>query len=180
MRRSAAARASRVRVRPGDARPAEAPGVDLLDAEITVLDRAPAELDERRIRRSRRKALAESGLRSCLRPAPVQGAGRAPMAKDLMGWTSPALIGEPPFRTRDSGGGALTLGCGGWAQVVRPAGCSTWAPDDCPAATTCGTTADGTTAGPSAAEAVRRTLATASAGDGSSTGSPLQHSRYHP
>ncbi|WDV53402.1 DUF6284 family protein [Streptomyces coeruleorubidus] len=32
--------------------------VDLLDAHITTLDRAPTELDERRIRRARRRALA--------------------------------------------------------------------------------------------------------------------------
>ncbi|MFJ3726954.1 DUF6284 family protein [Streptomyces sp. NPDC090045] len=32
--------------------------VDLLDAEIAVLDRTPSELDERRIRRARRKKLA--------------------------------------------------------------------------------------------------------------------------
>ncbi|GHE84026.1 hypothetical protein GCM10014715_44970 [Streptomyces spiralis] len=32
--------------------------VDLLDAHITTLDRIPSELDERRIRRARRRALA--------------------------------------------------------------------------------------------------------------------------
>ncbi|MCV2461982.1 DUF6284 family protein [Streptomyces sp. ICN988] len=32
--------------------------VDLLDAQITTLDRAPSEVDERRIRRARRRALA--------------------------------------------------------------------------------------------------------------------------
>ncbi|MFF4866659.1 DUF6284 family protein [Streptomyces sp. NPDC001231] len=32
--------------------------VDLLDAHITTLDRTPAELDARRIRRARRRALA--------------------------------------------------------------------------------------------------------------------------
>ncbi|MFF0792741.1 DUF6284 family protein [Streptomyces spiralis] len=32
--------------------------VDLLDAHIVTLDRAPSELDERRIRRARRRALA--------------------------------------------------------------------------------------------------------------------------
>ncbi|WP_327300779.1 DUF6284 family protein [Streptomyces goshikiensis] len=32
--------------------------VDLLDAEIAVLDRMPSELDEQRIRRARRKMLA--------------------------------------------------------------------------------------------------------------------------
>ncbi|NSL43509.1 DUF6284 family protein [Streptomyces sp. 8P21H-1] len=32
--------------------------VDLLDAYITTLDRTPSELDERRIRRARRRALA--------------------------------------------------------------------------------------------------------------------------
>ncbi|MFJ8824446.1 DUF6284 family protein [Streptomyces sp. NPDC102467] len=32
--------------------------VDLLDAEIVTLDRTPSELDERRIRRARRRALA--------------------------------------------------------------------------------------------------------------------------
>ncbi|QQC90040.1 DUF6284 family protein [Streptomyces alfalfae] len=32
--------------------------VDLLDAQIVTLDRVPSELDERRIRRARRKALA--------------------------------------------------------------------------------------------------------------------------
>ncbi|MCL7426908.1 DUF6284 family protein [Streptomyces sp. YS415] len=32
--------------------------VDLLDAHITTLDRTPTELDERRIRRARRRALA--------------------------------------------------------------------------------------------------------------------------
>ncbi|MGW5613183.1 DUF6284 family protein [Streptomyces sp. NPDC003877] len=32
--------------------------VDLLDAHITTLDRTPSELDERRIRRARRRALA--------------------------------------------------------------------------------------------------------------------------
>ncbi|MEU9348203.1 DUF6284 family protein [Streptomyces sp. NPDC048278] len=32
--------------------------VDLLDAYITTLDRAPSELDERRIRRARRRAVA--------------------------------------------------------------------------------------------------------------------------
>ncbi|UAX54688.1 DUF6284 family protein [Streptomyces sp. A144] len=32
--------------------------VDLLDAHIVTLDRTPAELDERRIRRARRRALA--------------------------------------------------------------------------------------------------------------------------
>ncbi|MGW6541474.1 DUF6284 family protein [Streptomyces massasporeus] len=32
--------------------------VDLLDAHITTLDRMPTELDERRIRRARRRALA--------------------------------------------------------------------------------------------------------------------------
>ncbi|MGJ5898461.1 DUF6284 family protein [Streptomyces niveiscabiei] len=32
--------------------------VDLLDAQIMVLDRAPSELDVRRIRRARRRALA--------------------------------------------------------------------------------------------------------------------------
>ncbi|MEU4955112.1 DUF6284 family protein [Streptomyces lavendulae] len=31
---------------------------DLLDVEITVMDRAPSELDERRIRRARRRVLA--------------------------------------------------------------------------------------------------------------------------
>ncbi|MBT2415748.1 hypothetical protein J7I94_35355 [Streptomyces sp. ISL-12] len=31
--------------------------VDLLDAHITTLDRTPSELDERRIRRARRRAL---------------------------------------------------------------------------------------------------------------------------
>ncbi|MFF9185507.1 DUF6284 family protein [Streptomyces misionensis] len=33
--------------------------VDLLDAEIVTLDRIPSELDERRIRRARRRVLAE-------------------------------------------------------------------------------------------------------------------------
>ncbi|MDH2388326.1 DUF6284 family protein [Streptomyces sp. HNM0663] len=32
--------------------------VDLLDAEIVALDRTPTEVDERRIRRARRRALA--------------------------------------------------------------------------------------------------------------------------
>ncbi|GAA3865742.1 DUF6284 family protein [Streptomyces lannensis] len=32
--------------------------VDLLDAQITALDRVPTEFDERRIRRARRRALA--------------------------------------------------------------------------------------------------------------------------
>lgn len=32
--------------------------VDLLDAQIIILDRTPCELDERRIRRARRRALA--------------------------------------------------------------------------------------------------------------------------
>ncbi|MFJ4472023.1 DUF6284 family protein [Streptomyces sp. NPDC089424] len=32
--------------------------VDLLDAQIVTLDRTPTELDERRIRRARRRALA--------------------------------------------------------------------------------------------------------------------------
>ncbi|MEV4974879.1 DUF6284 family protein [Streptomyces scopuliridis] len=32
--------------------------VDLLDAQITTLDRVPSELDARRIRRARRRALA--------------------------------------------------------------------------------------------------------------------------
>ncbi|MFJ7769111.1 DUF6284 family protein [Streptomyces sp. NPDC097107] len=32
--------------------------IDLLDAQITTLDRAPSEVDERRIRRARRRALA--------------------------------------------------------------------------------------------------------------------------
>ncbi|MFF7371895.1 DUF6284 family protein [Streptomyces tricolor] len=32
--------------------------VELLDAHITTLDRTPSELDERRIRRARRRALA--------------------------------------------------------------------------------------------------------------------------
>ncbi|MFF0745663.1 DUF6284 family protein [Streptomyces sp. NPDC004111] len=32
--------------------------VDLLDAQIVTLDRAPSELDDRRIRRARRRALA--------------------------------------------------------------------------------------------------------------------------
>ncbi|MFF9905190.1 DUF6284 family protein [Streptomyces olivaceus] len=32
--------------------------VDLLDAQITTLDRVPSEVDERRIRRARRRALA--------------------------------------------------------------------------------------------------------------------------
>ncbi|MGV9283783.1 DUF6284 family protein [Streptomyces sp. NPDC003730] len=32
--------------------------VDLLDTQITTLDRAPSEVDERRIRRARRRALA--------------------------------------------------------------------------------------------------------------------------
>ncbi|MBZ6288695.1 DUF6284 family protein [Streptomyces olivaceus] len=32
--------------------------VDLLDAQITALDRVPSEVDERRIRRARRRALA--------------------------------------------------------------------------------------------------------------------------
>ncbi|MFE1032125.1 DUF6284 family protein [Streptomyces sp. NPDC058807] len=32
--------------------------VDLLDAHITTLDRTPTELDDRRIRRARRRALA--------------------------------------------------------------------------------------------------------------------------
>ncbi|MGV9620325.1 DUF6284 family protein [Streptomyces tendae] len=32
--------------------------VDLLDAEIVTLDRTPTEVDERRIRRARRRALA--------------------------------------------------------------------------------------------------------------------------
>ncbi|WP_405195405.1 DUF6284 family protein [Streptomyces anulatus] len=33
-------------------------GVDLLDAEIMTIDRTPTELDERRIRRARRRVLA--------------------------------------------------------------------------------------------------------------------------
>ncbi|MGW2953408.1 DUF6284 family protein [Streptomyces eurythermus] len=33
--------------------------VDLLDAQIVTLDRTPSELDERRLRRARRRALAE-------------------------------------------------------------------------------------------------------------------------
>ncbi|MFJ3527277.1 DUF6284 family protein [Streptomyces sp. NPDC090132] len=33
-------------------------GVDLLDAHIITLDRTPTEVDERRIRRARRRALA--------------------------------------------------------------------------------------------------------------------------
>ncbi|MDI3389652.1 DUF6284 family protein [Streptomyces sp. B-S-A8] len=33
-------------------------GVDLLDAQIVALDRTPNELDERRIRRARRRVLA--------------------------------------------------------------------------------------------------------------------------
>ncbi|KOG60663.1 hypothetical protein ADK77_34980 [Streptomyces antibioticus] len=33
--------------------------VDLLDAQIITLDRVPSELDERRIRRARRRVLAE-------------------------------------------------------------------------------------------------------------------------
>ncbi|MGW2708289.1 DUF6284 family protein [Streptomyces sp. NPDC001356] len=33
--------------------------VDLLDAQIITLDRTPSELDERRIRRARRRVLAE-------------------------------------------------------------------------------------------------------------------------
>ncbi|MFH9671242.1 DUF6284 family protein [Streptomyces sp. NPDC017405] len=33
--------------------------VDLLDAQIITLDRTPSELDERRLRRARRRALAE-------------------------------------------------------------------------------------------------------------------------
>ncbi|MEU2374360.1 DUF6284 family protein [Streptomyces misionensis] len=33
--------------------------VDLLDAQITTLDRIPSELDARRIRRARRRVLAE-------------------------------------------------------------------------------------------------------------------------
>ncbi|MFF9524877.1 DUF6284 family protein [Streptomyces achromogenes] len=33
--------------------------VDLLDAQIVTLDRTPTELDERRLRRARRRALAE-------------------------------------------------------------------------------------------------------------------------
>ncbi|WDM14736.1 hypothetical protein J3S85_26430 [Streptomyces lavenduligriseus] len=33
--------------------------VDLLDAHIITLDRTPSELDERRLRRARRRALAE-------------------------------------------------------------------------------------------------------------------------
>ncbi|WP_405615657.1 DUF6284 family protein [Streptomyces sp. NBC_00076] len=33
--------------------------VDLLDAQITTLDRTPTELDTRRIRRARRRVLAE-------------------------------------------------------------------------------------------------------------------------
>ncbi|MEU2436591.1 DUF6284 family protein [Streptomyces rubradiris] len=33
--------------------------VDLLDAQIITLDRAPSELDERRLRRARRRVLAE-------------------------------------------------------------------------------------------------------------------------
>ncbi|MGV9389902.1 DUF6284 family protein [Streptomyces olivaceus] len=32
--------------------------VDLLDAQITALDRTPSEVDDRRIRRARRRALA--------------------------------------------------------------------------------------------------------------------------
>ncbi|MGW5621931.1 DUF6284 family protein [Streptomyces olivaceus] len=32
--------------------------VDLLDAQITTLDRTPSEVDDRRIRRARRRALA--------------------------------------------------------------------------------------------------------------------------
>ncbi|MFC7896401.1 DUF6284 family protein [Streptomyces sp. NPDC057381] len=32
--------------------------VDMLDAQITTLDRVPSEVDERRIRRARRRALA--------------------------------------------------------------------------------------------------------------------------
>ncbi|MBZ6107318.1 DUF6284 family protein [Streptomyces olivaceus] len=32
--------------------------VDLLDAQITTLDRVPSEVDDRRIRRARRRALA--------------------------------------------------------------------------------------------------------------------------
>ncbi|MEU6405554.1 DUF6284 family protein [Streptomyces sp. NPDC046985] len=32
--------------------------VDLLDVQITILDRVPTELDDRRIRRARRRALA--------------------------------------------------------------------------------------------------------------------------
>ncbi|WP_234339829.1 DUF6284 family protein, partial [Streptomyces sp. NRRL F-3307] len=33
--------------------------VDLLDAQIITLDRTPSELDERRIRRARRRVLTE-------------------------------------------------------------------------------------------------------------------------
>ncbi|MEV5316888.1 DUF6284 family protein [Streptomyces sp. NPDC052687] len=39
--------------------PAILADVDLLDAQITALDRTPNELDERRIRRARRRVLAE-------------------------------------------------------------------------------------------------------------------------
>ncbi|MFF4861630.1 DUF6284 family protein [Streptomyces sp. NPDC001231] len=38
--------------------PAILADVDLLDAQITTLDRTPSELDARRIRRARRRALA--------------------------------------------------------------------------------------------------------------------------
>ncbi|MFE7229158.1 DUF6284 family protein [Streptomyces sp. NPDC057596] len=38
--------------------PAILADVDLLDAQITTLDRTPSELDVRRIRRARRRALA--------------------------------------------------------------------------------------------------------------------------
>ncbi|WP_447038936.1 DUF6284 family protein [Streptomyces sp. DSM 118878] len=38
--------------------PAILADVDLLDAQIITLDRVPSELDERRIRRARRKVLA--------------------------------------------------------------------------------------------------------------------------
>ncbi|KUL52290.1 DUF6284 family protein [Streptomyces sp. NRRL S-1521] len=49
--------------------------VDLLDAQIITLDRVPSELDERRVRRARRKVLAARRTLANTSAAGVAGVG---------------------------------------------------------------------------------------------------------
>ncbi|QUI32715.1 hypothetical protein H9W91_19035 [Streptomyces alfalfae] len=55
--------------------PAILADVDLLDAQIITLDRVPSELDERRIRRARRKVLAARRTLANTSAAGVAGVG---------------------------------------------------------------------------------------------------------
>jgi Mg2+ and Co2+ transporter CorA len=57
--------------------PAILADVDLLDAQIITLDRIPTELDARRIRRARRRVLAERrALANRTAPLPALGGAR--------------------------------------------------------------------------------------------------------